>query len=171
MKKRLLLIVVILTGLLMSCEKETTIEIKLNAGQDTVELNFDWVDKGAVLKVGSKEYQAVTDDQVDTTTLGLYKVEYYYEYDGKEYKIIRYVNVVDQLKPIIELNPGIDTIKVGEEWLDAGAEAFDNSQEDIEIIVSGEVDTTKVGTYQIIYKASDASGNTTEIIRYVNVVE
>ena len=96
MKKRLLLIVVILTGLLMSCEKETTIEIKLNAGQDTVELNFDWVDKGAVLKVGSKEYQAVTDDQVDTTTLGLYKVEYYYEYDGKEYKIIRYVNVVDQ---------------------------------------------------------------------------
>ena len=157
--------------LLIGCEKAPKTEMILGVGQDTVEINTEWLDAGAKLKVEDKSYTAEVDGEVDTTTLGLYKIEYHYEYKGKVYKTTRYVQVVDQRKPVILINPGIDTIKVGEEWTNAGATVTDNSLEELQIIVTGEVDTNKSGTYEIVYKATDSSGNTSLVTRYVHVVE
>lgn len=170
--KRMFLIVILMLGvLLIGCEKTPKIEMILGVGQDTVEINTEWLDAGATLKVENKSYNAEVDEEVDTTTIGLYKIEYHYKYKGKEYKMTRYVQVVDQTKPEIQLNPGIDTIKVGEEWTDARATVTDNSLEELQIIITGEVDTNKIGTYEIVYKATDSSGNTSLVTRYVHVVE
>lgn len=48
-------------------------------------------------------------NQVDTTTIGTYIVEYKSTYNEKEYKVIRYVAIVDETKPQLQLKAGIDT--------------------------------------------------------------
>jgi len=169
--KRLLLFFIILAIILSGCAKESKIEMILNTGQDTVEINSEWNDPGAILKVGSELYNATSNGDVDVSTFGLYEIEYSYEYKGKIYKTTRYVNIVDQTKPDITLNAGIDTIKKGESWIDAEASATDNSNEQIDLTVLGDVNINILGTYEILYTATDSSGNKAEVIRYVHVVE
>ena len=79
--------------------------------------------------------------------------------------------VTDQTPPVITLNPGVDTIQLGQTWEDAGASVTDNSGETITIQVSGEVNSNVVGTYVITYIAIDSSGNRASINRHVNVIE
>lgn len=169
MRKCVVVLILLFVLFLSACKKED-INMTLEAGQDTVEINSEWNDSGAFLKVGNKRYQAESYGVVDTSTLGLYRIEYRYKYKGVTYHIYRYVQVVDQTKPVILLNPGIDTVKQGGTWVDAGATVSDNSNEEIVIYVSGVVDTNMVGTYEIVYTASDSSGNTAMVIRYVNIV-
>ena len=83
----------------------------------------------------------------------------------------RYVIVTDQTAPVIELNIGVDTVKLNDAWTDGGVTTIDNSGESILAVVSGSVDTSTTGTYQIDYTATDSSGNTSSIIRYVTVYE
>lgn len=47
--------------------------------------------------------------------------------------------------------------------------ATDNSQEELEITIQGEV-LPIVGIYEIIYRVEDASGNVSTIKRYVHVI-
>lgn len=191
MKKLLTISILILTLFLTSCDffiptapttkatttttqittEEEIIKAELNEGQDTVEINSTWVDAGAKLVVNETEYEMDTTNSVDVSTLGLYEITYTYEYNDNTYEVIRYVIVVDQTRPVITLNPGIDTIKVGDNWVDAGASVTDNSDETLTIVTTGEVDTSTAGTYQITYTATDSSGNTLSIIRFVTVIE
>ncbi len=147
------------------------ITLVLNAGQDTVEINTDWTDGGAIFLLNDTEYIMTTLDIVDNSTLGLYEITYLYDYNSETYSIIRYVIVTDQTVPVIELNLGIDTVEVGETWTDGGVTISDNSLEDIIATVSGSVDINTAGTYEITYIATDPSGNTSSIIRYVTVIE
>lgn len=47
----------------------------------------------------------------------------------------------------------------------------DNVDENVEVLTEGEVDTTQAGTYEIVYTATDASGNTSEETLEVNVIQ
>ena len=147
------------------------IYLKLNSGQDTVEINTEWIDSGAKFVLNDEEFDMTTTDNVDVTTLGLYQVSYTYTYQETEYEIIRYVIVLDQTKPAIELNLGVDTIKVGNNWIDAGVTITDNSGETLTAVINGTVDISTPGTYEVTYKATDSSGNESSITRYVNVIE
>ncbi len=200
MKKLLIILVILFTLMLGGCDifgptttttttttsQETTtatsttlttiindeITLVINAGQDTVEINSEWIDAGAKFVLNDTEYNMTTLDTVDNSTLGLYEVTYSYDYDSETYSITRYVIVTDQTAPVIELNLGVDTIKVGETWTDGGVIMItDNSLETLTITVSGVVDINTVGTYEITYTATDSSGNTSSIIRYVTVIE
>jgi hypothetical protein len=172
MKKILVIIPIILIILTLSaCNSKEEMYLVLLEGQDTVEINSTWEDAGAKFYVGNTEFQAVTDDFVDTSRLGLQEIKYHNNYDGKKYEITRYVMVVDQMAPVITLNLGVDTLKQGETWVDAGATVVDNSLEELTIVVTGTVDTSTVGTYEITYTATDSSGNTSSIIRYVDVLK
>ena len=165
------------TGITMtSATTETTtlpeeISAVLNAGVDTVEINTIWTDLGAKLVVNGSEYNMVTTDTVDTSSLGLYTINYTYTYEDTEYTVSRYVMVTDQTAPEITLNLGIDTVKVNSSWIDAGVSIIDNSGETLTAVITGTVDITTVGTYQITYTATDSSGNVSSIIRYVTVIE
>ncbi len=63
------------------------------------------------------------------------------------------------------------TIQGGTSFNDPGAKAIDNLDGDItsEIKVSGSVDTSKAGTYEIVYLVEDKAGNKSTVTRVVNV--
>ena len=108
---------------------------------------------------------------VDTTTLGLYEITYTTTYYELDYEVVRYVIVVDQIPPEVSLIVGVDTILVNEDWIDSGIEAIDNSNGEVTVTVTGIVDNTTVGTYIVIYSATDESDNTSTITRVVTVME
>ena len=168
MRKVLFVLSLILSFSIIACNPKTTVPsteptsdnatevttiiseeiyLKLNPGVDTVEINSIWVDAGAVFVLNDVEFAMVTDDSLDMTFLGYQVIIYFYTYQGEEYSITRYVMVTDQTLPILELNAGIDTIKVGETWIDAGVTVSDNSGEVLTYEVSGLVDTNTAGTY------------------------
>ena len=75
---------------------------------------------------------------------------------------------------VIGLNGDEDTyVLVGEEYLEAGAHAAEPTDGILndKIEVSGEVDTSKAGDYEVTYRVSDSSGHTAEAVRTVHVVE
>jgi penicillin-binding protein 1A len=78
----------------------------------------------------------------------------------------------DTEKPIIKLNGDSNiTIKLNETFKDPGATASDNKDGDLtsKIVITGTVDTSKEGTYQIIYKVEDSAKNIETITRTVVV--
>ena len=176
MKKIILMIILVFTVTLSGCdlveppEDKPLIDFILVDGQDTVEINSEWNDAGSTFVVGTLSFDGTSSGSVDTTTLGLYTIDYSFEYEGLSYSKTRYVIVVDSTKPNIVLNEGIDTVIVGEVWEDAGALVTDNSLEELTITVTGTVDTSIAGEYEITYTAEDSSGNIATKTRYVNVV-
>jgi hypothetical protein len=68
----------------------------------------------------------------------------------------------------------IITINQGEDYTDPGFYALDNREDSTSITnkieVSGKVDTQYAGTYQIVYRVEDSSGNKSQKVRYVEVV-
>lgn len=78
---------------------------------------------------------------------------------------------IDNVAPVVE---GIQdvTIALNEQFdTKRNVTAIDNIDGDITnlIVIEGKVDTTKVGTYEIIYKVADKAGNVTVIKRKVTV--
>lgn len=79
------------------------------------------------------------------------------------------IKVVDTKKPIIE---GVTDKEITEgDTIDLkqGITARDEIDGDLEIIIEGEVDTNKVGEYEITVKATDKNNNTTEVTYKVKV--
>ena len=146
------------------------ITMVLNIGLDTVEINTAWTDMRAYIMINGEMYAMTTDSLVDINVIGNYQITYSYVFEGETYSINRYVAVVDQTKPVITLNPGIDTVSLGETWIDAGVNVADNSGEVLNIQISGTVDTNTSGTYLITYQVNDSSINTSTVTRYVNVL-
>ena len=75
---------------------------------------------------------------------------------------------------VIGLNGDEDTyVLKGEKYLEAGAHAAEPTDGllSAKIKTSGEVDTSKPGTYKVTYRVSDSSGHTAKAVRAVHVVE
>lgn len=77
----------------------------------------------------------------------------------------------DTSPPVISLN-GVNpvTLVQGDIYSEPGASAIDDFDGVVEVTVSGNVDTTKLGVYIIEYSANDSAGNTSSITRTVNVI-
>lgn len=168
MKKIMILIFLIfLTG----CQKEE-ISVVLNPGYDIVGINSEWVDEGCSLQIdNTTKDMTVHTNEVDLTSLGEYDVIYTIEYKDDEYICKRTVKVIDDVVPVVFLNSGIDTIILGENWVDAGITASDNLDNDLSIEIRGTVDTNVLGSYEITYIVRDNASNTTVVKRIVNVIE
>ncbi len=82
----------------------------------------------------------------------------------------------DRIPPVIFLT-GADTIthNFGDLFIDPGVYALDNRDDSTSINerieMSGKVDSTRPGIYQIIYKVEDSSENQAQKVRYVEVLE
>jgi len=147
------------------------IYLVLISGIDTVEINSSWVDAGAKIVINDQEAAMTANGEVNLEVLDIYEITYQYTYLSTTYEITRYVIVTDQTPPELELNVGVDTVIVGNTWIDSGVTITDNSLEEIEVVISGEVDVLTPGTYQITYYATDSSENENSIIRFVTVIE
>ena len=173
MRKYIMIALLMLLITLSACNPTKNSEriFMIGEGQDTVEINTSWEDAGACLEYENIVVDVDTNGTVDITVLGLYEVEYTLTHQDISYSEVRYVIVVDQTPPVITLNSGIDTIKLGESWTNTGATVTDNSGETLSITVGGTVNTSTLGEYQITYSVEDSSGNTQVKIRYVNIIE
>lgn len=85
-----------------------------------------------------------------------------------------FIEYSDVSKPEIKLN-GLDTIKlvVGSKYNEQGATANDNCDGDItsKIIINSNVNTNKVGSYEVKYTVIDDNNNETSITRKVMVFQ
>lgn len=81
---------------------------------------------------------------------------------------------IDGEAPVITLNGNNPMIvKQGDPYNEPGATANDNFDGDVsdDIEISGDVDTSTIGTYTVTYTVSDSVGNVATVERTVNVVE
>ena len=140
-----------------------------------VELNAEYVEAGATTDTG--ESVQIDSSSVDTSTVGNYTVTYNAADAAGNQAVeqTRTVNVVDNgpgdtTAPVITLNgDNPQTVEVNGTYVEAGATTDTGEQVDID---SSAVDTSAVGTYEVIYTVTDAAGNTaTPVVRTVNVVD
>src|SRR5690625_5730128 len=76
--------------------------------------------------------------------------------------------------PVISLNGDNPMeLEVGSTYDEPGATAEDNVDGDVSdaIEVSGDVDTSTVGEYEVVYTVSDEAGNEATATRIVNIIE
>src|SRR5699024_1467571 len=62
-------------------------------------------------------------------------------------------------------------LEIGDTYEEPGASAIDDVDGDVTVDISGEVDTSTVGSYEVVYTASDAAGNEATETRTVNIIE
>lgn len=82
------------------------------------------------------------------------------------------VEVEDNEAPQITLNGKSNVvIAVGNKYTEEKATAIDNIDGDIsdKLIIKGNVDTSKIGNYEIVYEIKDEAGNTSNTTRKVKV--
>lgn len=175
MNKKIIVILLIILSpiILLACNaKIDDIDFYLNPGLDTVNLNSEYEDPGVTAKVfGIKRSTEVLENTVDTSQEGTYYITYKFDYQDFYFELTRIIIVVDETSPIISLNPGLDTIKIGQIWIDSGVNVSDNANTDYTITILGNVNSNIAGSYIITYTASDSAGNTSVLTRIVNVIE
>lgn len=90
------------------------------------------------------------------------------DYDNST-TVTRTVIVQDTTAPTLTLEPGLDTIMVGDSWVQA--DVLIDEKTDTSKTITGTVDNTVAGQYIITYEVTDESGNTTSALRYVTVLD
>lgn len=146
---------------------ENTIEINVGTNYEELGYNAFYLDTDITEQVN-------IESNLDTNKLGEYKIKYSVRKFFIKKTITRKIIVKDDVSPVISLN-GDNRIKlkVGQKYNESGATATDNYDGDItnNIIISGSVNTEKEGTYEIVYKVIDSSGNETSIVRKIDVAK
>lgn len=110
--------------------------------------------------------QLVSSGAVDTSKPGDYTIVYTVkDAYGNEGKTLRTIHVISTTKPVIALKGDKEiTIKLNELFTDPGVTATDNQNHTItdKVIVDGVVNTGIPGDYKLIYRVTDAYGNSAE---------
>lgn len=99
-------------------------------------------------------------------------IYYVKDSSGNNYSIKRKILFEDKENPIINLKgDGTTTVYLGNKYTEPGYTASDNCDGDItdNVVSTGSVDTSKVGTYKIIYTVIDNSNNKYSVERTVIV--
>ena len=147
------------------------LSLSLNGPEEmTIGLNGLYEEKGAKACVGGRDAsdRVQITGSVDTSTPGTYTLKY----EIKTLTVERKVTVTDKMKPELVLE-GDDTMELmlGETFEEPGYRAADENGRDItgDVKVTG-TELTRAGENQIKYTVSDSRGNTTQLMRSVNVL-
>ena len=154
----------------------------IGANPLNLELGDAFVDPGATATDnldGDVTASIQVSDDVDTSTAGTYSVIYTVtDSNGNTAATSRSVVVTDPVAPTIPpvitlIGDNPLSLDLGDIFSDPGATATDNLDGDVTafIQVSGNVDTTVVGTYSVTYTVTDSNGNTATASRSVVVTD
>ena len=113
----------------------------------------------------------VTSSNVDINTIGDYIVTYQATDSSNNVKTgTRIVKIRDRVDPIVTLiGDSVVTLQLNQSYTELGANATDNHDLNIDVIITGSVNTAYPGSYTKTYTATDDSGNSDIIIRTINV--
>ncbi len=145
-------------------------------GEETVyvSVNEMYVDAGATCISKFHDYSDEIEivSNVDTSEIGEYTITYKSMQTTQTQS--RRVVVQDTTKPQIKLlgnNPTI--LFLHDTYEEAGASAIDNYEFDVseKIKIQENINTNELGSYEVTYSVQDESGNTSEKVRVVKVVE
>ena len=146
---------------------------RINIDDITIEINNNYDFDSKKGKLRGKDIELTNTSNVNSNKLGDYEVifESHEKYAINSKKKVK-VHVVDDEKPIITLKGENEIIiNYKEEYKEAGYTATDNYDGDItdKVTIQNNVDNTKLGNYEVIYKVIDSSNNETTIKRNVIV--
>jgi PKD repeat protein len=155
---------------------DTTAPTLFLKGSDTLyhEVNTTYLDPGYEAKDNCTGLIDTGYCSVNENILGTYTCNYEAE-DARGFKktISRTVIVRDTKAPFVDSLIGGDTVEhqLNTTYLDKGVAFKDNyySNADVDVVIKGQVDTTKKGTYTLWYILTDKSGNTDSTYRIVIV--
>ncbi len=120
------------------------------------------------------DVQVVVNGAVNVGEPGNYEVRYTAsDTSGNSSQVVRTVRVVDTTPPVITLNGESEVVLecgVGG-YEEAGAVARDACDGDVQVVVNGAVNVGEPGNYEVRYTASDTSGNSSQVVRTVRVVD
>lgn len=140
-------------------------KIEVSIGEEYIDQGF----KANVLSLSLEKYVKVKNN-VDTTKLGKYKVVYELPFKT----LTREIEVLDQEAPILTLK-GEDVVVLGinEEYIESGFEVVDNVDLNLDdkVVVTSNLDSSKIGEYKIKYSVSDNSKNETIKERIIKVID
>lgn len=154
------------------------LNIELNGDKEiTLKYKSEYEDLGAKASYKDSDLtdKIELENDLDLEHIGTYSYTYKIKYKKQEKEIKRIINVIDDDKPSLTLK-GRDNLSIvkGSEFNDPGASASDLYDGDltdkIEIDTSN-LDTNTAGSYDVKYIVKDSSGNSSELLRKVNVVE
>ena len=156
-------------------------EITLIGGDETLECSVDtYVEQGATATDDTdgdiSGTVVIGGDTVDPSAPGTYVVTYDVSDSGGNAaaQASRTVTVEDTTAPVITLTGGDVTIEcLNDTYTEQNATALDLCDGDVtgSIVISGSVDTSIAGDYDVTYNVSDAAGNAaTEVVRTVTVL-
>ena len=148
------------------------LSISLNGANPLkIECGEPFSDPGATATSGiGKGVPVQVSGNVDTATLGSYTLTYTAVDEKDSTSVERTVTVVDTTAPEIALKGGKTmTVNCGESFTEPGASAIDGCQGSVPVSISGSVDPSIEGRYNISYTAVDASNNTRTVTREVIV--
>ena len=138
-------------------------EIAIKGGSEiSVAWNQSYKDAGASAKLKDTDIsnEIQTEDNVDTSKMGDYKVEYSVEYKNRTYTSARTVHVVDKVKPVIKLT-GKKNVVVDkkEDYQEPGYSAEDDYDGDITADVTSTTEQKSDDKYIVKYTVKDKAGN------------
>ena len=156
---------------------DSTLPIITQIGtNETLEAGSTYVDKGATASDsydGNVTKDINTTNNVNTLVVGVYTVTYNVKDSSKNSasQITRTVTVQDTTAPTIKLN-GKAKLKIAlnSTYREENVTTSDNVSVS-SLIISGSVNTQKLGLNIIIYKAKDAQNNVSEVNRSVYVTD
>ena len=173
-KKRLLLVIV--TGLILICllafgivkgisyvmDNSKSLELVGN-GKHLLMLDSAYQDLGVIIP------EAEMESKVHTTKSGTYKLRYTY----KKQKVTRTVEVLDNKQIVMNLNGSAHTyVKQNQKYIESGCHAIDKTEGNLtdKVKIEGNVDTSKPGKYEVVYKVKNKQGVECSRKRIVQVV-
>ncbi|XMB85713.1 DUF5011 domain-containing protein [Mycoplasmatota bacterium WC44] len=143
------------------------VETKVTLIGDSVielEVKSEYVELGAYV---NKDKEVIIEGTVDINEIGIY----YIKYSVDDIEVVRTVNVVDTIEPVLILIGTNVTLRLGESYQELGVTVSDNYDTELEVIISSNIDINNIGEYLVTYSVIDFSGNYVEVIRTVNVVD
>lgn len=163
------------TVVMLGDQTRPIITLKGNNPLD-IEVYSSFIDPGAEATDnldGDVSANIVVEIKIDTARLGSYDVIYSAFDNAGNFAlpVSRKVNVVDTEAPEITLRGNENMVlEIGDTYVEDSADITDNYYNDVDLIISGGVNTNTVGTYEVYYDATDRSGNSaTQKIRKVVV--
>ncbi|MBQ6841383.1 MAG: DUF5011 domain-containing protein [Bacilli bacterium] len=153
--------------------------VKLNlVGDDEIYINvnekyFENGYKAEMLSIDVND-QVVVENNINSEEVGTYEVRYQLSSTLGMVEKVRKVHVVDEVAPVIKiLGDSTIYLRQNAEYVEYGYTVYDNFDHKLatKVEISSNVDSSKIGKYEVNYKVSDSSGNVGKAVRYVEVIK